>query len=125
APHLRELDNPHVARTFSLALAGAGPRRGYRPGLAKVAHLIQMPAVDLARVVAREKGAPLTEADREELERRIADARRWLAAYAPEHYKFEVHSSLPKAVATLTRAQRQYLARVADALSARAWAGEE
>ena len=125
AAYFRDLDNPDLARTFYFARIAGDPPRCYRPRFAKVAHLIQMPAVDLARVVAREKGAPLTEADREELERRIADARRWLAAYAPEHYKFEVHSSLPKAVATLTRAQRQYLARVAESLSARAWAGEE
>jgi len=125
AAYFRDLDNPDLARTFYFARIAGDPPRCYRPRFAKVAHLIQMPAVDLARVVAREKGAPLTEADREELERRIADARRWLAAYAPEHYKFEVHASLPTAAAALTRAQRQYLARVAESLSARAWTGEE
>jgi lysyl-tRNA synthetase class 1 len=125
AAYFHELDNPDLARTFYYARINGDPPRCYRPRFAKVAHLIQRPTVDLARVVAREKGAPLTEADREELERRIADARRWLAAYASEHDKFEVHTTLPNAAATLTRAQRQYLARVAEGLGTRAWTGEE
>jgi lysyl-tRNA synthetase class 1 len=125
ASHFGELENPDLARTFHYALVAGEPPRCYRPRFAKVAYLIQMPTVDLPKVVAREKGAPLTPADREELERRIADARRWLATYAPEHYKFEVHASLPKTVGTLTRAQRQYLARVAETLGARPWTGEE
>ncbi len=125
AAYFREVDNPDLARTFYFARIAGDPARCYRPRFAKVAHLLQMPTVDLPRVVAREKGAPLTAADREEVERRITDARRWLAAYAPEHYKFEIHTALPKTAATLSRAQRQYLARVAESLGARAWTGEE
>ena len=83
-----------------------------------------MPSVDLPRAIAREKGSPLTDADRAELTLRVADARRWLATYAPDHYKFEVRASLPEGVAALTPAQRRYLARVAELFSTRSWDGE-
>jgi lysyl-tRNA synthetase class 1 len=125
AAYFHEVENPDLARTFYYSRIAGDPARCYRPRFAKVAYLLQMLTVDLSRVVAREKGAPLTEADREELELRTADARRWLATYAPEHYKFEILASMPPSVATLSRAQRQYLAKVAESLGARAWTGEE
>lgn len=124
AAYFHEIDMPDLARTFHYAKVSGDPVPAYRPRFSKVAYLLQMPAVDLPRMIAREKGAPLTEADREELERRIADARRWLAIYAPEHYKFEVHASLPPSVSSLTRAQRQYLARIAEGLGSHVWTGE-
>ena len=124
AAYFHEVESPDLARTFHYARVSGDPVQCYRPRFSKVAYLLQMPTVDLPRTVAREKGGPLTEADREELERRTADARRWLATYAPEHYKFEVHASLPPTVSSLTRAQRQYLARVAESLASRAWTGE-
>jgi lysyl-tRNA synthetase class 1 len=125
AAYFHEAENPDLARTFYYSRIAGDPPRSYRPRFAKVAYLLQMPTVDLPRAIAREKGAPLTEADREELEHRVADARRWLTAYAPEHYKFEVLARLPTSVAMLTRVQRQYLARIAESLGGRAWTGEE
>src|SRR5262249_30635132 len=124
AAYFHEVESPDLARTFHYARVSGDPVQCYRPRFSKVAYLIQMPTVDLPRTIAREKGGPLTEADREELERRTADARRWLATSAPEHYKFEVHASLPPMVSSLTRAQRQYLGRVAESLASRAWTGE-
>ena len=124
ASYFHEVETPDLARTFHYARVSGDPVQCYRPRFSKVAYLLQMPTVDLPRTIAREKGGPLTEADREELERRVGDARRWLAAYAPEHYKFEIHSSLPPTVSSLTRAQRQYLARVAESLASQAWTGE-
>ncbi len=124
AAYFHEVETPDLARTLHYARVSGDPAHCYRPRFSKVAYLLQMPTVDLSRTVAREKGAPLTEADREELEGRVADARRWLSAYAPEHYKFEVHASLPATVSSLTRAQRQYLSRVAESLASRAWTGE-
>jgi len=124
AAYFRETEIPDLARTLYYARIGGDPVRCHRPRFAKVAHLIQMPTVDLATAVARDKGGPLNEADRLELAQRVTDARRWLAAYAPEHDKFEVQASLPATAATLTRAQRRYLARVAESLAARSWDGE-
>jgi lysyl-tRNA synthetase, class I len=124
AAYFHEVETPDLARTFHYARVSGEPVQCYRPRFSKVAYLLQMPTVDLPRTIAREKGAPLTEADREELDRRVTDARRWLATYSPEHYKFEVHAALPATVASLTRAQRQYLARVAESLGSQAWTGE-
>jgi lysyl-tRNA synthetase class 1 len=123
--YFHETDIPDLARTLYYARIAGDPPRCYRPRFAKVAHLIQMPTVDLAKVVAQDKGSPLTEADRLELAQRVTDAQRWLATYAPEDDKFEIQPSLPAPAATLTRAQRRYLARVAESLASRSWSGEE
>jgi lysyl-tRNA synthetase class 1 len=125
AAYFGESENPDLARTFYFSRVEGDPPRCYRPRFIKVAQLVQIPQVNLERAVARDKGAPLTDADRAELALRTADAHRWLATYAPDHYKFEVRTALPDAVAALTPAQRQYLARVADAVGARSWGGEE
>jgi lysyl-tRNA synthetase, class I len=125
AAYFGDTENHDLARTFYFSRVHGEQPRCYRPRFSKVASLVQLPSVDLPLVVARDKGAPLTEADRTELMLRVADARRWLATYAPDHYKFEVLSMLPEAATTLTARQRQFLARVADALSARSWTGEE
>jgi lysyl-tRNA synthetase, class I len=114
-----------LARTFYFSRVDGERPRCYRPRFSKVAQLMQIPSVDVTDAVEREKGAPLTEADRAELARRIEDAGRWLASYAPESAKFEVRAALPDGAAHLSPPQRQYLARVADAMAARAWTGEE
>lgn len=125
AAYFGEVHNPDLARTFALSFVDGEPPRCYRPRFTKIVYLIQMPQVSLPQVVAEEKGAPLTEADLQELELRVTDARRWLATYAPEQYRFSIRPSLPEAAAALTAAQRRYLARIAEALRVRAWRGEE
>ncbi len=121
-PAEAELLRDH-ARTFAYARTEAEPHRCFRMRFAKVAYLMQMPAVDIAREAEREKGAPLVEADRAELARRIDDARRWLAAHAPDHYRFQVQPSLPDV--SLDGAQREFLGRLAAVLRSRPeWPGE-
>jgi len=116
AAYFKETDNPDLARTFHFARVEGEPRHCHRPRFVKVAYLVQMPSVDLSDAIARDKGAPLTADDQEELSLRVADARRWLATYAPEHYKFEVRISVPHSAALLTPVQRRYLVRVAQAI---------
>ncbi len=106
-------DDPDLARTFHYAHPGGGASDVFRMRFAKVAHLIQIPSVDLYAQAEAEKGGPLTEADRVELEVRAADARRWLQAYAPAAYRFEVQASLPPGVTGLTEEQRGFLAALA------------
>lgn len=125
AAYFGEVENPDLRRTFYFSIVEDEPVRCYRPRFLKVAHLVQMPQVDLERAVARDKGAPLVDADRRELALRAADARRWLATYAPDHHKFEVRPELPPSAEALSQAQRRYLARVAEALGGRAWTGPE
>ena len=125
AAYFGEAANPDLARTFYFSRTNGEPPRCYRPRFAKIAQLIQIPSVDVVAAVEREKGSPPTEADRAELDRRIEDARRWLARYAPEQAKFEIRAALPEGAARLSPAQRQYLARIADAMAARRWTGED
>ncbi len=125
AAYFHEVENPDLARTFYYSRVDGEQPRCYRQRFIKVANLMQLPQVNLERAVARDKGAPLTDADRTELELRAADARRWLASYAPDSVKFEVRTRLPETVAALSPAQRAYLARVAEALGGRSWNGEE
>lgn len=103
------------ARTFYYSRTDGEQPHAYRMRFSKVAYLIQMPKVDLARSAADDKGAPLTDADREELEARAADARRWLQRHAPASYRFEVQPSLPPVA--LTAPQRQFLGRLAERLA--------
>ena len=73
--------------------------------------------VTAARAAA-EKGTPLTSDERRELDDRIAAARRWLDAYAPDEAKIAVRSELPvDAVAALSDTERAWLAGLADRLS--------
>ncbi|HEY3249059.1 MAG TPA: lysine--tRNA ligase [bacterium] len=103
------------ARTFFFSRVSGEQPRCFRMRFAKVAYLIQMPKVDLERAAAEDKGAPLTPADRQELQTRAADARRWLKVYAPESYRFEVHPALPPV--SISETQRRFLARLAAAVA--------
>src|SRR2546427_289952 len=84
------------ARTFFYSRTNGEQPRCFRMRFAKVAYLMQMPTVDVEREAEREKGAPLTDADRVELRQRMNDARRWLQTYAPDQYRFQVQPRLPE-----------------------------
>jgi len=112
------------ARTFFYSRTNGEQPRCFRMRFAKVAYLMQMPTVDVEREAEREKGAPLTDADRVELRQRMNDARRWLQTYAPDQYRFQVQSRLPDV--PLDDAQRVFLGRLAEMIRGRpAWSGEE
>lgn len=106
-----------LARSFHYAWLGtAAPEPFWRPRFSQVAILVQMPHVRLEEVTEREKGAPLTDADRRELASRAADARRWLAQWAPDTYRFAVRDRLPEDVHTLSGEQRAFLESLAVAV---------
>lgn len=103
-------DDPDLARTFYYAHAPEPQAGAFRLRFTRVAHLSQIPGVDLEAEAEREKGAPLTEEDRHELAVRLSDVRRWLRSYAPEAYRIEVQTTLPPAAARLSPDQRAFLA---------------
>ncbi len=104
-----------LSRTFQYAWIKPTPPQPFvRPRFSKVAFWVQMPHVRVEEQVEREKGAPLSEADREELQARVADARRWLERWAPPHYRIAVRETLPPEAASLNAAQRLLLERLAD-----------
>jgi len=55
---------------------------------------------------------------RESVVGRMAYARRWLEAFAPEDLRFEVQSRLPQAAAELSEGQRRFLGLLAERLDA-------
>ncbi len=103
-------EDPDLARTFYYSTPAEVTADTFRMRFARIAHLSQMPSVDVEGEARREKGADLTEADRRELETRLADARRWLQTYAPPAYRFQVQERLPETAQTLSDEQRRFLA---------------
>jgi lysyl-tRNA synthetase class 1 len=116
-----EQDVRDLARTFYYAwLKPEPPRPFVRPRFSKVAFWVQMPHVRVEELVQREKGAPLSDADREELAARVQDARRWLARWAPAWYHIAVRHELPPEVDRLSPRQRELLRRLARRLQTEA-----
>ncbi len=103
-------DDPELSRTFHYSHSSPPPADVLRIGFSTVAHLCQMPSVDVWAEAERRKGSPLTAEDRIELEARLTDARRWLSKYAPDAQRFEVRQALPESAAGLTEGQRRFLA---------------
>ena len=62
----------------------AAEAAAFRPAFAHLALLVQIPGVDVAARVEAEKGSALTARERAILDERVAAARAWLEAYAPE-----------------------------------------
>lgn len=122
---LGQVDDPELARTYWYARTDGARPDVARPRFSKVAYLVQIPSVQLEAAVAEEKGGPLTAEDREELAQRVGDARRWLARYAPDAYRFEVQPDLPAPAGGLSARQQEFLARLAQvAEQAESWRGE-
>ena len=96
----------------------AAEAAAFRPPFGHLALLVQAPAVDVAERMAAEKGSELTEREREILDRRVAAARAWLEAYAPESARVEVHREhVPAAAGDLTNEQRDFLKVLAESVA--------
>ncbi len=104
-----------LARVWSLSQVeeDAAPI-AFRVRSSIVADWLQIPSVDPLEKAAERKGAPLTAAERADLERRIALARVWLERWAPDEAKFRVRDDPPEEAGILSAAQRRFLARVAE-----------
>ncbi len=87
----------------------------FRPAFAHLALLVQIPGVDLAARIEAEKGSALTDREVTIRDQRVAAARAWLAAYAPDRVRIVVHhDALPPEAAQLDPDQRAFLVRLAD-----------
>jgi lysyl-tRNA synthetase class 1 len=115
---------PGFDATFRYSLLDPGAdvaaeAAAFRPAFAHLALLVQIPGVDLADRVAAEKGSPLTERERAILDERVAAARAWLEAYAPERARISVrHDALPPETDALDADQRAFLAALAGDIAA-------
>lgn len=89
----------------------------FRPAFAHLALLVQVPGVDVAARVEAEKGNPLSEAERSELDVRLAAVRAWLEGYAPERARIRIRrDSVPTEVELLRPEQAGFLRALADAI---------
>jgi len=122
--HLGKIDFPDLAKTYILACDNKPLKTEYQMRFSKLVYLIQMPRVDITTKAEEEKGATLTTDEKKELERRITYAKKWLNAYAPEEFKFEVQKELPKV--KLSKAQKEYLKKITSIIASKPkWQGED
>jgi len=85
----------------------------FLPRFSQIAFLVQMPHIDLTEEAARIKGDTLNAEDTKELKSRSDYAQRWLSAYAPEDYKYELQiDTVPEATKTFTQKQKDVLKQV-------------
>ncbi|HEX9140756.1 MAG TPA: lysine--tRNA ligase, partial [Gaiellaceae bacterium] len=98
-----------LAKIWCLSQTSEDPvTPGFRVRFSIVADWLQIPSVEPQREAEERKHAPLTAAERSDLDRRAALAREWLARWAPDEAKFSVQSELPRDI-TLGPEQRRYL----------------
>jgi lysyl-tRNA synthetase class 1 len=93
----------------------AAEATAFRPAFAHLALLGQIPGVDVSARVEAEKGSPLIERERTILDERVAAARAWLDAYAPDRARMTVRETLPAETEALEPDQRAYLGALASA----------
>lgn len=113
---------PGYASMFRYALRDphvdvAAEAAAFRPGFSHLAFLVQVPAADIAALMAAEKGTALTSREVEILRERLASARAWLASYAPDAARMTVRETLPPEAASLDTEERAFLAALAAEVS--------
>ncbi|HZP97261.1 MAG TPA: lysine--tRNA ligase [Candidatus Limnocylindria bacterium] len=107
--HLTAPDSD-LAKTWVLSQTSEDPEApAFRVRFSIVADWLQIPSVEPFGHAEERKGAPLTPAERADLERRVALAREWLARWAPAESRFAVLPELPGDLA-LSETQRRFLA---------------
>jgi lysyl-tRNA synthetase class 1 len=85
----------------------------FLPRFSLVAFLVQMPHMDIFSEVEKIKESALTEKDKEETKYRAEYARKWLAAYAPEDYKYELQEKeVPEVAQNFSLEQKKALTAV-------------
>jgi lysyl-tRNA synthetase class 1 len=102
------------AKTWVLSQVAEDPGPpGFRVRFSIVADWLQIPSVDPLKEAQKRKDAPLSTAERKDIEQRIALARVWLERWAPDEARFSVLPELPADIA-LSDAQRRYLGAVKE-----------
>jgi lysyl-tRNA synthetase, class I len=113
---------PGYEATFRYALVDphadvAAEAALFRPAFSHLALLVQIPGVDVDARVEAEKGSALTAREEAIVAERVAAARAWLEAYAPERAQLSVRrDALPAEAEALDVEQRAFLAALADAI---------
>lgn len=106
----------------------------------KIAYMLQMPKVDIYEYAEKEKASEaksreakgevgdikLTDIEKQEIENRIAIAKKWLEKFAPENYKFSILDTLPESAKDLSTLQKEFLHKISAIIKTKDnWAGED
>ncbi len=115
-----------LARAFELAqVSKKKPAERFLPRFSQLVFIIQIPRLDVYEEAAKMKGGKLTKADKEEIDLRVSYAKKWLAGYAPEQYRYVLQETLPDAAKNLTDIQKKFLGILMNKLSVyKKWEGE-
>jgi lysyl-tRNA synthetase class 1 len=97
----------------------------YNLKFSKIAYMLQMPRADLTKYAEQEKGTKLTNVEQAEINLRENYAKGWLKDYAPENYKFEIKSKMPKEANKLSNLQKEFLSKILEKYKEKKWAGED
>ena len=104
----------------------AGGQPEYLLRFSKIAYMLQMPKVDIYEYAEKEKQAPLTDIEKQEIENRVAIAKKWLEKFAPENYKFTILDTLPESAKSLSALQKEFLHKISAIIKTKDnWAGED
>lgn len=82
------------------------------PRFSQVAFLSQMHHLNIDKEAEHLIGKELTDADRQELQKRISYAKLWINTYAPEDYKYEIQEVVPEVALGFSDKQKEALREV-------------
>lgn len=116
-------DHARLYALCELPSKRAGLSAPWQMRFREVAFIVQMPHLSLQEEAERVKGNVLTEDEKNVLDVRARYAKFWLAAYAPEEFKYELQEEMPSV--TLSAAQKKALAVLAEYLQSGERTGEE
>ncbi len=92
----------------------------FLPRFSQIAFLAQMPHMDIEAEVKKIKEAPLTDADKREIDYRAKYAKNWLKNYAAEDFKYELkEKEIPDAAKNLSGEQKAALKILLEYVSGR------
>lgn len=114
------------ARAFELSQVSTHkPQERFLPRFSQLVFIIQIPRLNVHDEVAKMKGSPLTDLDKEEIDQRVRYAQQWLAGYAPDKYRYILQENLPTSAKDLNDVQKQFAHGLAERLeSSDSWEGE-
>ncbi|MDH5596886.1 MAG: lysine--tRNA ligase [Candidatus Peregrinibacteria bacterium] len=114
-----------LARVFELSqLTEEKPQERFLPRFSQLVFIIQIPRLDVYEEVAKIKGAPLTDLDRQEIDLRVRYAKKWLETFAPDRYRYVLQENLPEAAKEITDLQKDFLDALTNKLETIEWDGE-
>ncbi len=88
----------------------------FLPRFSLIAFYIQVPHLDMDAKMEELKGGPLTDADKEEVARRVKYAKKWLETWSPEKYVFKIQEEVPEKAKDLSVRQKEFLGKLAEFL---------